>query len=102
MLNVLEILNESDHDHLEEQALVSLVLDKWDQETWDYQEELRTREREDRGERGREGREGERERREKGGRGLSGGRGEGVKGCMCVSTKYSNYKMPLPYTSFII
>ena len=57
MLNVLEILNESDHDHLEEQALVSLVLDKWDQETWDYQEELRTREREDRGERGREGRE---------------------------------------------
>ena len=101
MLNVLEILNESDHDHLEEQALVSLVLDKWDQETWDYQEELRTREREDRGERGREG---ERERREKGGRGLSGGRrrGEGGEGCMCVSTKYSNYKMPLPYTSFII
>ena len=64
MLNVLEILNESDHDHLEEQALVSLVLDKWDQETWDYQEELRTREREDRGERGREGRE--REERERG------------------------------------
>ena len=66
MLNVLEILNESDHDHLEEQALVSLVLDKWDQETWDYQEELRTREREDRGERGREGREGERKRRGRG------------------------------------
>ena len=65
MLNVLEILNESDHDHLEEQALVSLVLDKWDQETWDYQEELRTREREDRGERG-EGREREeKERRER-------------------------------------
>ena len=63
MLNVLEILNESDHDHLEEQALVSLVLDKWDRETWDYQEELRTREREKRGERE------ERERRKKGERG---------------------------------
>ena len=68
MLNVLEILNESDHDHLEEQALVSLVLDKWDQETWDYQEELRTREREERGERREREREreGEKERRERG------------------------------------